>query len=227
MPELSARPPFHMLDSDCPCSPVTSAFAIANELSTPVLSLATSGAFAGRRRLSETADNRTEPRRLQGGACPAHATQQGDSCYCDSGYVPDVAGNECEEDSPEAQVLRNVQEIVAILDKPSTGRIVKCFFESLRHWYEPVPFVIRYAGILALVIGSISTYLFLSTFRYKAKRIHELVARHFDVVDGWPKDPDVLAEEDVLLLTGGKRSWMLDFAYLNKLPSFIGLCEYH
>ncbi len=63
----------------------------------------------------------------------------------------------------------------------------------------------------------------MNTFRRKALRLRDLVETHFHPQHGWPKDPDVLNEEDVVLLTGGKRSWKLEYAFLQKLPSFIGL----
>ena len=50
-----------------------------------------------------------------------------------------------------------------------------------------------------------------------------MVELHFDPAIGWPKDPSVLTEEDVRLLTGGKRSWKLKYTDLHKLPSFMGL----
>jgi hypothetical protein len=65
--------------------------------------------------------------------------------------------------------------------------------------------------------------LFITSFRRKALRVRTLVELHFDPVHGWPKDPSVMTEEEVSMLTGGKRTWKLDYAYLNKLPSFIGL----
>ena len=46
---------------------------------------------------------------------------------------------------------------------------------------------------------------------------------HFDVQNGYPKDPTVLSENDVALLTGGQQTWTLDYKFLDKLPSFVGL----
>jgi hypothetical protein len=82
---------------------------------------------------------------------------------------------------------------------------------------------IRYAGIIAWCTGALSMLLFITSFRRKALRVRTLVELHFDPVHGWPKDPSVMTEEEVSMLTGGKRTWKLDYAYLNKLPSFIGL----
>jgi hypothetical protein len=69
-----------------------------------------------------------------------------------------------------------------------------------------------------MIAGATSTILFLATLRRKALRVRELVELHFNPVHGWPKDPSVMTEEDVSMLTGGKRTWNLSYAYLNKLP---------
>lgn len=74
-----------------------------------------------------------------------------------------------------------------------------------------------------MTIALISMGLFVTQFRLKAIRLRELVEEHFDPITGWPKSLEVLNETDIQLLNGGKRSGTLNYAYLNKLPSFIGL----
>jgi hypothetical protein len=151
-------------------------------------------------------------------SCPLNAHLDADgSCYCNDRYAVNDAGTGCEAGGPQYAL----RQIVNILEKEDTGVTVKCFFESLRLWYEPIPFAMLYAGILSFVIGLVSTILFLAQFRRKALRLSELVERYYDTETGWPKDADTLAEEDVRLLTGGKRTWFLNFSYLNKLPSFV------
>ena len=54
-------------------------------------------------------------------------------------------------------------------------------------------------------------------------RLRDLVETHFDPAHGWPKDPDVLNEEDVRLINSGKCSWKLEYEFFQKLPSFVGL----
>ena len=135
-----------------------------------------------------------------------------------------------------------IAQIRDILQDPETGIAIKCFVQQLREIWEPIPFCIRYAACISTCIAAVSTVLFLLHFRHSALRLRELVEEHFDPVHGarnpfsspglcslrsvicagWPKDPSTLNEEDVRLLTGGKRSWVLDYAFLNKLPSFIG-----
>ena len=110
-----------------------------------------------------------------------------------------------------------------LLQAESQGRTMKCAVQFGRELWEPLPFALRYAGIISMLVGSISTVLFLAQFRAKAMRLLALVEEHFDPLTGWPKDPHVLQEEDVRLITGGKTTWVLDYAYLNKLPSFLGL----
>ena len=63
----------------------------------------------------------------------------------------------------------------------------------------------------------------MKTFRLQAIRLRDLVETYFDPINGWPKDPNVLNEEDVRLLVGGKRTWKLQYTFLEKLPSFVGL----
>ena len=79
------------------------------------------------------------------------------------------------------------------------------------------------AGIISVLIAVASSAACMNTFRQRAMRLRNLVETHFDPAHGWPKDPDVLNEEDVFLITGGKRSWKLEYAFLQKLPSFVGL----
>jgi hypothetical protein len=98
-----------------------------------------------------------------------------------------------------------------------------CVLQFLRQFWEPIPFSLRYAGILSILIAAVSNALYLINFKRQAQRIHELVDHHFDPEHGWPKDPNVLSEADVRLLNGGKRSWNLKYTFLQKLPSFIGL----
>ena len=87
------------------------------------------------------------------------------------------------------------------------------------HSLTPIVAVcIRYAGIISLSIGAVSTFLFMTNFRRKALQLRELVEEHFDPIHGWPKDPTVLTEDEVSLLTGGARSWTLDYAFLNSVP---------
>merc|ERR1711871_396206 len=95
--------------------------------------------------------------------------------------------------------------------------------EYMRQFWEPLPFCVRYGGIISMTIALISMGLFVTQFRLKAIRLRELVEEHFDPITGWPKSLEVLNETDIQLLNGGKRSGTLNYAYLNKLPSFIGL----
>lgn len=156
------------------------------------------------------------------GVCPGVANAYVDadgSCYCERDFRPSDTGDGC----IEAGLNFEITQIRDILQKWETGLASKCTVQYMRELWEPIPFCIRYASYIAMLIGLVSTFLFLSQFRVKALRLRVLVEEHFDPVTGWPKDPGVLNEEDVRLLTGGKRSWTLDYAYLNKLPSFIGL----
>lgn len=105
----------------------------------------------------------------------------------------------------------------------ATPSIDPCVLQFLRQFWEPIPFSLRYAGILSILIATVSNALYLINFKQQAQRIQHLVDHHFDPQHGWPKDPDVLSETEVRLLNGGKRSWNLKYTFLQKLPSFIGL----
>eukprot|EP01047_Picozoa_sp_COSAG01_P055061 COSAG01_NODE_6088_length_3860_cov_7.538421_4_plen_466_part_00 len=113
--------------------------------------------------------------------------------------------------------------IESYMGRDETGKTIKCSVQVGREFWEPIPFCIRYAGMIAMLTGLVSTALFLTSFREQALQLHALVEKHFDGMTGWPKDPRVLSEDDVRLLTGGKTTWLLDYAYLSKLPSFMGL----
>jgi len=58
--------------------------------------------------------------------------------------------------------------------------------QQLRTIWEPLPFCIRYAGIISMFIGALSTALFLLHFRRSALRLRDLVEEHFDPVHGAP-----------------------------------------
>ena len=207
----SSLPGFHKVDADCPCSLVRAAVDIGGDLAGHLAAVA---AATGEMR-------RNTRRRVQteGEACPENAfNDAGIGCTCNDGFFL----SDRQECVPET-IESHVKAIADIMQRNTTGAFFKCTMQTLREVTEPLPFAVRYAGLISCVIGAVSTALFMVGFRRKAKRLQELVEAHFDPVLGWPKDPTVLLEEDVRLLTGGKRSWQLDYAYLNRLPSFIGL----
>ena len=232
----AARPSFNSMDSDCPC-------ALSGVVSTIGLDLGEHGinvlqylASSGRRR--RLLQSNTHQRRVlaEGNSCPAGFSFDGSSCvpaaacpanayvddvdgtcYCNQGFVVDDGG------CVEGGLPYEMEQIRNILQKPETGVAIKCSVQYMRQYWEPLPFCIRYAGIISMTIALVSTFLFVTQFRVKALRLRVLVEDHFDPVTGWPKDPDILTEADVQLLAGGKRSWILNYSFLNKLPSFIGL----
>ena len=215
-PELPPRhdlPGFHTLDADCPCSLIHAIADLSSELKEHVTALADVASAQSVKRASRG----DRPHRL-GNRCPQNAHENlGFECACDDGFVFD--GQYCVEDA----ISHHAEELAEVLERNSTGALIKCSVQTLRQFYEPLPFAIRYAGAVAFAVGGLSIASFMLAFRRKAKRLKALVEEHFDPTKGWPKDPTVLHEEDVRLLTGGKRSWQLDYVYLEKLPSFIGL----
>ena len=84
-------------------------------------------------------------RRLQQGICPPHSQlidpqDPNSQCYCDEGYTP-VSG-QCQEGAadPTAQAIADIERVV---EDPQTGKVIKCSFEALRMFWEPLPFCIR------------------------------------------------------------------------------------
>lgn len=213
LPPRHYLPGFHTLDSDCPCSIIHAAADLSSELAEHVAAVADAASTQS----VKPAGRGGRLHRL-GNLCPqnAHETEWSD-CACNDGFAFD--GKYCVQDA----ISHHAEALAEILQRNSTGALIKCSVQTLRQLYEPLPFAIRYAGAVAFAVGGLSIASFMLAFRRKAKRLQALVEEHFDPAKGWPKDPTVLHEEDVRLLTGGKRSWQLDYVYLEKLPSFIGL----
>ena len=114
----------------------------------------------------------------------ANAEDCGDGsgqCCCKQGY--DVQQGACVSANPWAKM----QEIRDILQSPESARAFKCTLQYWRQYWEPLPFCIRYAGIIAVVIATASTVLYMLSFRKKAIRLRELVELYFDAETGWPK----------------------------------------
>jgi hypothetical protein len=93
----------------------------------------------------------------------------GDGCYCKDGYI--LVEDSCVELTEEYVIAHIMQE----LGKDRVGRLVKCSVESLRMLYEPLPFCIRYAGIISVAVAALSIVLFVCDFRTRALQLRELV----------------------------------------------------
>lgn len=216
LPPRNLNPSFNAPDADCPCNVLGQDWKLVEELWPHVSAIASASGALRRRRLQQAGDVNLQEH------CPsnAHFDAVAGQCLCDEGYEVDSDGTSCIDGDA---LQYHIRETVAIMERPETGRLVKCSFEMFRVWYEPLPFAMRYGYIMSMVVGAVSTMLYMYHFRHKAMKVAVLVEKHFDPVNGWPKDPTVLQEDDVRLLTGGRRSWKLDYNYMNKLPSFIGL----
>eukprot|EP01043_Picozoa_sp_COSAG02_P020042 COSAG02_NODE_979_length_15497_cov_5.029549_7_plen_1218_part_00 len=164
--------------------------------------------------------NLTFDNNLCGGIDNAEWNAQQRGCVCRPGYAVNDAGTTC----MRHRITTSADKLFQMVEEPTTGQLIKCNFEWLRQVYEPLPFCLRAAATISACIGALSAGLFLKKFRREQARIHHLVEIHFDVATGWPADcSTVLAQDDVLLLTGGRRSWSLDYGNLDTVSRFVGL----
>jgi len=96
------------------------------------------------------------------------------------------AVNSQNDDAGRRTQAQEIEQVRDTLQDPGTGVTIKCMVQQLRTIWEPLPFCIRYAGIISMCIGAVSTVLFLLHFRRSALRLRELVEEHFDPVHGAP-----------------------------------------
>ena len=154
VPPHAARPPFNSPDADCPCSIFGAVTERLQKLQSPASTvfsyLLQHGVLASRRRRLTQAEllydegNNSGWRQLQTGTCPPHSSMHpDDQCYCDEGY--EVVQGRCQAstDAGAAAFLASLQQIEDAVADPQTGKVIKCTFEYLRMFWEPIPFCLR------------------------------------------------------------------------------------
>ena len=88
-----------------------------------------------------------------GDACPGvpNAYISGDGkCYCDQHHVVHEGG------CVDGGLLFELEAIRDLLQDPETGVVTKCTVQLLRELWEPIPFCMRYAGIVSILIAAMS-----------------------------------------------------------------------
>ena len=146
IPPYQARPPFNGLDGDCPCSTIGAmkdATELARDLYPPVKDFVTY-CMGGTQRRQLEPSNQHWRRLQQGGGCPAHAhAAQDGSCYCDTGYA--VVHGQCRKSAITSaeKCSKATKTLQRMISDRQTGIVIKCSFEHLRMFWEPIPFCIR------------------------------------------------------------------------------------
>ena len=144
--------------------------------------------------------------------CPPHAHSDSDSgCVCDQDYKLSDDGQSC--------VCGTAQ---CMLEKESSGVLLKCTAEWLRRIYEPIPFCIRWAAYISAAMGLVSTLLGVIHIRSDLVEIRRLVEEYYDPALGFPQDPTILSDEEQALL-GGAADGTLKYSNMAKGSAFIGL----